>query len=225
MIDRLATMEPKIGRALCSFGGCVSPCNTMWLGPRPTIVPSAILIQRFGHNSHGPKIGGCARWGCSWFRFWHSCWAEAYRRTKCHLDPSSHLATTDMGQKLGGYALFGGGLVPHLAQCDMRRGLPPYQVASWSIQPAIWPQQILAKNFGGSRGCAPLGRGAVSPSNTMWPGPRSTCMRSCTLIHVTVWPQYTSVIDRQDRTERHKWSDGIGHSHTIVQKSHRLSLS
>jgi len=29
-------------------------------------------------------------------------WAEAYLRTKWHLDPSSRLAATDMGQKLGG---------------------------------------------------------------------------------------------------------------------------
>jgi len=28
-------------------------------------------------------------------------WAEADLRTKWHLDPSSHLATIDMGQKLG----------------------------------------------------------------------------------------------------------------------------
>jgi len=29
-------------------------------------------------------------------------WAKAYLHTKWHLDPFSHLATTDMGQKLGG---------------------------------------------------------------------------------------------------------------------------
>ena len=38
-------------------------------------------------------------------------WAEAYLPTKWHLDPSSHLATTHMGRKLGGWAvpLWGGG--------------------------------------------------------------------------------------------------------------------
>ena len=30
---------------------------------------------------------------------------------------------------------FYGGAGPHLTQCCLRRGLPPYQVASWSIQP------------------------------------------------------------------------------------------
>jgi len=29
-------------------------------------------------------------------------WAEAYLRTKWHLNPSSHLATTNVGQKFGG---------------------------------------------------------------------------------------------------------------------------
>jgi len=33
------------------------------------------------------------------------------------------------------------------------------------------------------------GGGAGSPSNAMWPRPRSTCMPSFILIHLTVWPQ------------------------------------
>jgi len=36
--------------------------------------------------------------------------AEAYLRTKWHLDPSSRLATIDMGRKLGALLLFWGGL-------------------------------------------------------------------------------------------------------------------
>jgi len=35
-------------------------------------------------------------------------WAEAYLRTKWYLDPSSRLATTDMGQKLGAVPLGAG---------------------------------------------------------------------------------------------------------------------
>jgi len=47
-------------------------------------------------------------------------------------------------------------------------------------------------------GAVPLwGRGAGSPSNTMWPGPKPTCMPSFILIRQTVWPQYTNVTDRQ----------------------------
>jgi len=37
----------------------------------------------------------------------HVAWAEAYLRTRWHLDPFSRLATTDMGQKkLAGFAPF-----------------------------------------------------------------------------------------------------------------------
>ena len=42
--------------------------------------------------------------------------------------------------------------------------------------------------------------GAVSPSDTMWPGPRPVSVPSGILIHPTVWPQHTNVKD--DRTDR-----------------------
>ena len=48
-------------------------------------------------------------------------WAEAYLRTKWNLGPSSRLATTDMGRKLGTVPLEGLSWV---------RGLPLYQVVS-----------------------------------------------------------------------------------------------
>jgi len=39
--------------------GAESASNTMLPGPRPTIVSSGIVIHPpFGHNKHGPKIGG-----------------------------------------------------------------------------------------------------------------------------------------------------------------------
>ena len=56
--------------------------------------------------------------------------AEAYFRTKRHLDSSSCLATTDMGQKERGLCPFGGGLGPHLTQCGL--GLP----TKWHIDPS-----------------------------------------------------------------------------------------
>ena len=37
--------------------------------------------------------------------------------------------------------------------------------------------------------CVPFGRGAESPSNTMWHGPRPTSVPSGILIHPAVWPQ------------------------------------
>ena len=47
------------------------------------------------------------------------------------------LATVDTGRKVGRLLcpFRGEELGPHLTQCGLRRGLSPYQVASWSIQP------------------------------------------------------------------------------------------
>jgi len=61
----------------------------------------------------GPKNGGgllCPfRGRMSWVP--NVAWAEAYLRTKWHLDPSSRLATRDMGRKLvEGVPLFGEGV-------------------------------------------------------------------------------------------------------------------
>jgi len=49
-----------------------------------------------------------------------------------------------------------------------------------------------------------------SPSNTMWPGPRPTAIPSGMLIHLTVWPQYTNVTDRQTVRQDRQRSDSIG---------------
>jgi len=86
---------------------------------------------------------------------------------------------------LGCCAFSVGELGPHLTQCRLSRGLPPYQVVSWPIQP-------FGHNRHGSKSggfCTPL-EGAESASNTMWPGPRPTSVPSGTLIHLAVWPQY-----------------------------------
>jgi len=77
-------------------------------------------------------------------------------------------------------------------------------------------------------GCAFLGGAAAGfPSNTMWPG-QGRGLTSFILIHPTIWPQYTNVIDRQrqtdtqDRTDRHdrQRSDSIGWTvlQTVAQK-------
>ena len=60
------------------------------------------------------------------------------------------------------------------------------------------------------------GGDAGSPSETMWPGPRPTCMLSSILIRPTVLPQCTNVTDRQDRQR----SDSIGQTvlQTVAQK-------
>jgi len=67
----------------------------------------------------------------SWVPIQHNvAWADAYLSSKWHLDPSSYFATIDVGRELGDYDPFWGGEIgPHLTQCRLGRGLPPYQVA------------------------------------------------------------------------------------------------
>jgi len=97
------------------------------------------------------------------------------------------LATVDMGRKGGGVVPLSGELGPHLSQCGLAgRCLPPYQVASWFIQP-----------FGHNRHGPKIGGllcpflGAGSPSNTMWPGPWPSSVPCDILIHPVVWPEQT----------------------------------
>jgi len=51
---------------------------------------------------------------------------------KCSVvaEMGDHLATVDMGQKRGTAVPRGKELGPHLIQCGMGQGLPPYEVAS-----------------------------------------------------------------------------------------------
>jgi len=178
-------------------------------------------IQPFGHSRQGRKLRALHLLGEAGSHLTQRHWAEAYLRTKCHLDPSSRLATIDMGRKLGTLLPFWGGgagfrsntmsfwlrptqssgilihpaicpqytwaehwgfrplleegeLGSHLTQCRLGWGLPPCQVASWSIQP------FGHNRYGQKMGAPPpFGRGgAGSPSNIMWPGPRPTRMQS-----------------------------------------------
>jgi len=76
-------------------------------------------------------------------------WAEAYLRTKWHLDPSSRLATMCMGQKVVGCAPFlGGAGSPTNA---MSPGPRPTSLPSGIvIHPAVRPHQTWAENWEGS---------------------------------------------------------------------------
>ena len=107
------------------------------------------------------------------------------------------LTTIDMGRKLGALSHFLG------------RGAGfSFNTMSLGSRPTFLTSGILIRfAFGHNRygpkieGCAPLGKGDLgSPSNTLWPGPRPTCMPSFILIRPTVWPQYTNVTDRTDGT-------------------------
>jgi len=56
-----------------------------------------------------------------------------------------------MGRKLGAlFPLFGEGqLDPHLAQCRLRRGLPPYQHTKWHVNPT---SHLATTDMGGKLG-------------------------------------------------------------------------
>jgi len=114
MGDSLATIDMGEKRGCCApFGrGVGSPSNTMWTGSRSTFVykVASWSIQPFGHNRHGPKSGVL----CPFLGELDPRLTQC-RRTKWHLDPSSRLAATDMGRKLGALPLWRE-LGPYLTQ-------------------------------------------------------------------------------------------------------------
>jgi len=63
-------------------------------------------------------------------------WAKVYFRTKWRLHPSSHLATVDMGRKLGGCAPFRAELGPCLTQRHLGRSLVAYPHTKWHLDPS-----------------------------------------------------------------------------------------
>ena len=89
------------------------------------------------------------------------------------------------------------------------RGLETYLHTKWHLHPySRLAQQTWAKNWG------LCSFGERELSNTMWLASRPTSMPSFTLIHSTVWPQYTNVTDRQR-------CDSIGQ--TVLQTVAQLS--
>jgi len=134
------------GRA--PWGGAGSASNTMLPGPRPiTIVPSGISSSKICHLihpavwpqlKHGPKLRGCVPFVGRGIGSPSSTMWPGPRSTSI----ASSLASSYIqlfGHKAhnrGLCLLFRmGELSPNLTQCRLGRGLPPYQVASWSIQP------------------------------------------------------------------------------------------
>jgi len=101
----------------------------------------------------------------------------------------NRLATIDRSLKLGVGAvpLFEGGAG---SPCNtMWPGTRPTFVPSGIlVHPAVWSNETCAENWGGlplpkgGTGCAPFGRGAASPSNTMWPGPKPVSVPTGVLI-------------------------------------------
>ena len=100
---------------LCPFrgGAAGSPSNTLLLSLRPTSVPSGFLVQMFGHNTHGPKIGGLCpilgRGAGSPFNTKSPGPRPSSIPSGILIHPAI-LATTDMDRKLGAVPLWGGGV-------------------------------------------------------------------------------------------------------------------
>jgi len=71
-----------------------------------------------------------------------------------------------------------------------------YLHTKWHLDPS---GRLATIDMRRKRGCcAPFGRGAGSPSNTMWPVPRPTSVPNGILIHKTVWSNTPmSQTDRQ----------------------------
>jgi len=66
-------------------------------------------------------------------------WAVVYLRTEWHLDPSSRLATIDMGRKVGGAVSLPGGAG---SPCNSMwpRPRPAFVPSFILIRPTVWPQ-------------------------------------------------------------------------------------
>jgi len=169
-----------LGGALPLFGGgqAGSPSNTMSLG---SIASTCIGLTRgiLMHPAVWPHQTWAAPfWGGSWVPIQYKvAWAEAYFHTKWHLDPSSRLATTNMGGKLEAVPPFPWAYRSSSNTKSPGRGLPPYQVASGSVQ------QFGRNRYGLKIGglCLFGGRGAGFPSNTLvtWSSGRASVFGRC----------------------------------------------
>jgi len=113
--------------------------------------------------------------------------AEAYLRTKWHLDPSSHLATIDTGRELGAdVPLMGAELGSRVTQCVWDEA---YLHIKWHLDPSSRLTTIDMSQKVGGGCCAPF---YGSPYNIMSPGTRPISVPvSGILIHLAVWLQQT----------------------------------
>jgi len=168
---------------VCPFflGAAGSPSNTT--GPRPT---SGILV----HQAVWPQRTMAKNWGGGLCPFTEGelgpHLTQCRSRTKRHLEPCSRLATIDVGRKLGAPPLSG-----ERGLYTKSPGLRPTSIPSGILMHPPFGHNKNGPKLRGS-GSAPFwGRGAGSPSSTMWRGPRPTSMPSAILIHPAVWSQWT----------------------------------
>jgi len=129
VISPQQTWAEKWG-VLCPFLGELNPHLTQGL-PLYQMVSSS--IQRFGHNRHGPKIGGCAPLRGAGSPC--NTMSPGPMSTSLSSGILIHPAVWPQQTRAenggwGGVPLFKGELGPHVTQCGLGQGLPQYQVAS-----------------------------------------------------------------------------------------------
>jgi len=149
-------------------------------------------------------------------------WAEAYLRTKWHLDPCSRLVTTDMGRKLGDCVPFWGAGSP---SSTMWPGPRPTSIPStrYHLDPSSRLATIdMGRKLGG--GCAPIWGGeAGSPSSTYL---HVKCHLDPSNRLATIHQRYRQR-EQTDRQAGRQRSDSIGRTvlQTIAPKSVGLTSS
>jgi len=136
-------MGPKEGGGLlCPFRGRSYPRLTqcgLGRGLLPYLVAS--FIQPFGHNKHGPKLGGAVPiFLGSWISIEQKvARGDAYFNTKWHLSSFSRLATTEIAENWE-LCLFRCGRAesPSNTMSPMLRSTPvPSGILRYA---AVWPQ-------------------------------------------------------------------------------------
>ena len=116
MGDRFATIG--MGRGLRTQAALPASVN-----PEPYFAAAVLLLWG---GELGPHLTQCGL-------------GEADLRTKWQLDPSSRLATIDMGRKWGLLCPFLWELGPRLTQCGLDRGHTSIP-SGILIHPTVWPQ-------------------------------------------------------------------------------------
>jgi len=206
-------MGRKLG--LCPFwGGQLGPQLTQCSQGQglPACQVSSWSIQPIGHSRHGPKIGGLlSPWEGGCVPIEHNA-AKAYLRTKWHLDSAVGLNT--WAESWGLLSPFWGEeLGPHLTQCRLGRGLPFYQVASWSIQAV--DHNRYGPKIGGS---APLEERELGPHLKQYGQGRG--LPACQVSSWSIQPFGHNSLQqrhRQDRRDRTGQTDN-GPIATVAQK-------